>query len=293
MGNASYIHVDWERHVTSSGYATKGLHEVFRGRSIDPDLDPSKFRYREAVDSETNPETTPIILACDETGSMGELAHIIIQNALGGIMNALYTRKPVTNPQILCAGVGDAECDQAPIQVTQFEADGVNLSKQIEKIFIEGNGGGNNGESYPLVWFFAAYKTKCDAIRKRHRKGYIFTIGDECPLPTIKKEAIDRFFAMPTPAEADMNTNVLLADTQRDWHVFHLIIKPHPIQPVIKTWKKLLAERAVLVENVEFLAPGIVAIIEAVEGRSKEQIMHGHVGEEARIVEHVTRQLHA
>lgn len=182
MGNASYSHVDWDRHVTSSGYATRGLHEVFTGRQINPDLDPSKFRYREAVDSEANPETTPIILACDETGSMGELAHIIIQNALGGIMNALYTRKPVTNPQILCAGVGDAECDQAPIQVTQFEADGVNLSKQIEKIYIEGNGGGNSGESYPLVWFFAAYKTKCDAIRKRHRKGYIFTIGDECPI---------------------------------------------------------------------------------------------------------------
>lgn len=288
MGGARYDHVDWDAH-TSRSYAGKADHEVFTSRILHPDLDPSKFKKREAVASEANPHPTPIIIACDETGSMGALAGIIIRKGLGTIMNALYERRPVSDPQILMGGIGDAECDQAPIQATQFEADGVNLSKQIENIYIEGNGGGNSGESYPLAWFLAAYKTKCDAIRKEGRKGYLFTIGDEQPLPILHKASIKRFFGMD--AQADMDIRVLLADTQKDWNVFHLIVKPVSSQPVIATWQGLLGARAVVVEDYNRLAEGIVACIEVCEGRNAADIVKGWDHDSAVIVRDVTRQL--
>lgn len=288
MGNASYNHVDWSAHVKSA-YAGKSRHDIFTRSGMDPDLDPSKFKYREAVDSAANPQTTPIILAVDETGSMGHLAEVIIKEGLGTIMNALYNRKPVTDPQILCAGVGDAEVDEAPIQVTQFEADGVNLSKQVEKIYIEGNGGGNDGESYPLAWFFAGYKTKCDAIRKRKRKGYLFTIGDEAPLLRLTKDHVDRFFGLD--AQADMQAKVLLADVSKDWEIFHLIVKPVDHQPVEKAWHDLLGPRAIRVQDHNRLAEGIVAVIETCEGRSSKDVVKGWTGDSAIIVRDVNQQL--
>ena len=180
MGNARYDDDAW-RTYSARSTAGKSREQIFTQRHMHPDLDPVKVKAREAVDSPANPETTPIILAADETGSMGVLAEQIIRGSLGDIMKELYDRKPVTDPQILCAGVGDVNCDSAPLQVTQFEAAADVLGEQVKNIWLEGGGGGNNGESYPIVWIFAARKVIADAFSKRKKKGYIFTIGDEQP----------------------------------------------------------------------------------------------------------------
>jgi len=287
MGNARFVDVDWNRHA----YATsaKSRDQIFTQRDIHPDLDPAKVKFREAVDSDANPEATPIILGADETGSMGILAETIIKGSLGTIMKELYARKPVTDPQIMCMALGDANCDSAPLQVTQFEASVEPMVDQIAKMYLEGHGGGNGGESYSLAWFFAAYKTKCDAIRKRHRKGYIFTIGDESPHPTLTKDQLTHFLGVS--AETDMNSKVLLADTQKDWHVFHLIVSPVTDQQVEKNWKALLRERAILVPDIERLAEGIVAIIQLVEGGDPHVVMNGWKGDSALAVRTVTAQL--
>ncbi len=264
MGNARYDAHDYAAYTTKST-AGKSREQIFTQRGIHPDLDPAKIAFREAVDSPANPESTPIILAADETGSMGILAEEIIRGKLGEVFKQLYDLKPVSDPQILCAGVGDAFSDVAPLQVTQFEADGVALAAQVQKIFLEGNGGGNGGESYPLVWAFAALKTKTDSYAKRGRKGYIFTIGDEAPhLPPTSSARLRKLLGIDTEP---LDAAAMLRLVEREWHVFHLIVKPVYDQPVVKIWRDLLGERAIVVGEIENLVPGIIATIQVMEGQ--------------------------
>jgi hypothetical protein len=245
------------------------------------------FKFRESRDSENNPNSTPIIIGADETGSMGVLAEIIIRTGLGTIMKEIYDRKPVTDPHICCLALGDAACDYAPIQATQFEASIV-LADQVQKFYLEGNGGGNGGESYPLAWLFAYAKTKCDAI-KRGRKGYLFTIGDECPLDQITKQQAQRFLGLNI--EQDMDARTILEDIQKDWHVFHLIVKPVPHQPVVSKWREWLGERAIIVPDTSRIAEGIVSILQIVEGQDPGSVASSWHGNTSTVVREIADQL--
>lgn len=286
MGYKNWAEVDWDAHASS----TRGMsrEEIFTATTIDPSLDPSKFAFREARDSEKNPESTPIMLWADDTGSMGRLAEQIIKTDLGTIMSALYDRKPVPDPAIACGSIGDVECDRAPIQVTQFESD-IALVEQLKKFYVEGGGGGNMGESYAYAWAFAAYKTKVDIIKKRKKKGYLFTVGDECALPILRREHLKRFLDLD--AQADMSAKKLAEDVQHDWHTFHLIVKPVSDQPVIESWRELLGQRAIVVQDLTKLAAGIVGIISVVEGHDADKVADGWDGDSAVIVRDVAAQL--
>jgi hypothetical protein len=287
MGNARWSQSEWT--AFSSATQQKSREEIFTSRTLDESLDPSKIKFRESVDSEANPESTPIILAADETGSMGELAEIIIKTGLGTIMESIYDRKPVTDPHIMCMGIGDAYVDHAPLQVTQFEASVKPLVEQVQKIWIEGNGGGNGGESYSLAWWFATFKTKCDAAAKRGRKGYLFTIGDESPHDRLTCDQIRKI--MGVGCERDVQTRDLLKSVQQYFHVFHLIVKPVADQDVVGRWRALLGERAITVSDHTKLAEGIVSVIQVVEGHDPSTVAGSWSHETALVVRDVVGQI--
>lgn len=287
MGNARWSQSDWATHAQQAQHKTQS--QIFTQVSMHPDLDPKNIKVREAVDSPANPESTPIILAVDETGSMGILAEAIIKRGLGTIMASLYTHRPVTDPAICCMALGDANCDQAPLQVTQFESSAPPLIKQVEQLYIEGAGGGNGGESYSLAWWFATYKTICDAITQRQRKGYLFTIGDECVHPVLRRDHVKQFLGVG--CEVDIPTKELLKQVQQYWHVFHLIVQPQASQPVVQSWRDLLSERAILVADHTKLDQMIVAIIRMVEGASVQDVAHGHDAGTALAIRDVGSQL--
>lgn len=263
---------------------TKTQAEIFTNRSgCHADLDPTKFAVRESCDSAQNPNSTPIIIGVDETGSMGILAETIIKQGLGVIVQGIYDRKPVPDPHILLAAIGDANCDSAPIQTTQFEAD-VCLTKQIEKFFIEGNGGGNGGESYPLVWWFASHKTKCDAILKHHRMGYVFTVGDEAPHKVLPRKQIQRFLG--GNAEADIKIEQLLEGVTANWNVFHLITPTDATQyqNAVKKWRDLLGERAIEVDDHNRLGEIIVSVMQVNEGQDADDVAKSWDGSTGLVV---------
>lgn len=257
--------------VTSKVMSTKTREEIFTGTRCHEDLDPSKFAVRESCDSDVNPASTPIIIAVDETGSMGFLAEEIIKKSLGVIVEEIHKRKPITDPHIMLVAVGDCYCDRAPIQATQFEADTC-ITDQIEKFYIEGNGGGNNGESYSLAWALAAHKTKCDAFIKRGKKGFLFTIGDERVLPAITAAQAKQFLGLNI--QGDLKTEDLLEEVQRDWEVFHLLIPTHAtrVQQSDKQWKELLCERAIIVEDHKKLGEIIVSTMQLIAGEDIDAI---------------------
>jgi len=270
VGNARWSDADWQAHAKVA--RAKSRSQLFTQSGLAPELDPARIKYRESCDSEANPSSTPIILAVDETGSMGVLAEVIIKQGLGTIMKAVYDRRPVTDPHILCMALGDAYTDSAPLQVTQFEASVEPLTNQVRKMYLEGNGGGNGGESYALAWLFAASRTKCDAFQ-HGRKGFLFTIGDEAPHRTVTREQAKRFASVS--AEADLDARSLLKSLQDDWQVFHLIVETPSTkeQNAVKKWRELLGERAITVSDVERLPEVIVSLIQAVAGTSPEEIV--------------------
>lgn len=266
MGNARWDADNWSTYAAS----TKGKDRatVFASRTLSADLDPAKIIQRESVDSPLNPNSTPIIVALDVTGSMGQIPHQLIQGSLGTLMEELLGRRPVPDPHLMFMGVGDADFDSAPLQVTQFEAD-VSIADQLRAIFIEGGGGGNHCESYHLPWYFAGMKTKTDAMIKRGTKGYLFTVGDEEPPSILKASHVRALFG--DEIACDMPTADALALAEQFYHVFHVVIeqgshyRSHGAR-VLERWRDLLGQRVVLVSDHQHLAEVIVSTIQANEG---------------------------
>lgn len=289
MGSSRFNATDWISY--SSTVSSVPRASIFRSSGMDESLDPSKFAFRESVDSDVNPNSTPVILGIDHTGSMGSLAEKIIKTGLGIVMTGIYSRKPVPDPHILIAGIGDSTCDLASLQVTQFEADVKAITSQVEKIYLEGNGGGNNGESYPILWYFAAHKTKCDAITKRHRKGYLFTVGDENPLPIISKSEIKKVFG--DDIQEDIKIPDLLAIVQKNWEVFHIVVKTSATesQNAIHNWRNILGQRVITVPNEDHLAEVIVSTIQVIEGEDASKVAGSWDGKTAIVVKDAIKGL--
>jgi hypothetical protein len=259
---------DWKSYARST--STKTREEIFTKKELDEELDPSKIKYRESRDSDANPQSTPIVLAVDVTGSMGVLAEKIVKTELGLIMKAIYDKKPVSDPHICCMAVGDSYCDQAPLQVTQFEAEVDKLTPQVEKLFLEGGGGGNNGESYALVWAFVADKTRVDAVKKG-RRGYIFTIGDENCLPEVLKEHAQK---LGIAQQVDLDSKRLYEKLSKDWEIFHLIVPTGATehQGAVNNWKAMLGERAIVMKDYHQLGEVIVGILQLVNGANVNDV---------------------
>ena len=285
MGSARWSPDDWAGYTTTT---TKGKDRatVFASRHLSADLDPSKIAVRESVDSPANPNSTPIIVALDVTGSMGEIPHQLIQGNLGTLMEELLERKPVSDPHLMFMGVGDVVHDRAPLQVTQFEAD-IRIAEQLREIYIEQGGGNNNCESYNLPWFFAAMKTSIDSVAKRNKKGYLFTIGDEQPPGDLTQDQQVRVFGHS--AERGFSNTELLELAERNYHVFHIVVEQGSHfrsygDRVMATWTQLLGQRVIRLSDYKRLAEVIVSTIQATEGADHDSVVGSWSGDTSLVV---------
>ena len=141
MGYSRSTASDWTTYAKTT--ETKTREEVFTKTTMDSEMSLLDVGIRESRDSDANPESTAIMIGTDVTGSMGMLAEKIAKGGLSTLFKEIYTRKPVSDPHVMVMAIGDAtQWDSAPFQGGQFEAD-VDLStKWLEKIYIEGGGGG-------------------------------------------------------------------------------------------------------------------------------------------------------
>jgi hypothetical protein len=249
-------------------------------------LNPLGVKIRESRDSVGNPLSTACIVALDVTGSMGMLSDHMVREGLGICFDEILKRKPITDPHLMFMAVGDAECDEAPLQVSQFEADD-KIIPQLTDIYIEKNGGGNSGESYHLPWYFAATHTSIDCIEKRNKKGYLFTVGDEPCLSILRAEKIKKFIG-DTP-ERDFTNAELLTMVGRMYHVFHIIVAEgnharHYPDSVRSLWSDILGQRALWLEDHTKLSEVIVSAIEVTEGRDRDEVAKSWSGDTSLVV---------
>jgi len=156
---------------------------------VHPDLD-IKGKIREARDSAAHPESKPIGVVFDVTGSMRDVP-ARMQKKLPELMGLILRKGYLKDPQICFGAVGDTYSDQYPLQIGQFES-GIEMDDNLTKVVLEGNGGGQNRESYQNALYYFAHRTSCDAWEKRGQKGYIFMTGDEHPYLTSTRLELEK-----------------------------------------------------------------------------------------------------
>lgn len=272
MGSGSFDAGAYRSFTTST--TGKSTDEIYASRSINKNLDPKGVKVRESRDSADNPNSTPIIVAIDVTGSMGIIADVLAREGLGTLFKEILDRKPITDPHLMFMAVGDANCDQAPLQVSQFEADN-RIVEQLTQIYLEHGGGGNGFESYNLPWYFAANHTAHDSIVKRAKRGYLFTVGDEEAPGDLTIDQIEKFIG--DKPERKQSSAEMLADAQRSYDVFHIIIEEGDYarshkDRVVESWSKLLGQHVIRLADHKKLAETIVSTIEIVEGRDASKV---------------------
>ena len=143
------------RGLDDFGYTSRLFSQPRDQWTADPTLDPWGVTVRECRDSAEHPNSTPIVVLFDVTGSMGRVPRIM-QTKLGQLHGLLQRKNYVQDPQILFGGIGDADTDRVPLQVGQFESDN-RMDEQLRAIFLEGNGGGQKSESYDLATYSVSY----------------------------------------------------------------------------------------------------------------------------------------
>jgi hypothetical protein len=245
-----------------------------KASGVNANLDPTKVagstsplagqNVRESRDSDEHPESVPIAVFFDVTGSMGGIPRTL-QTKLASLMDVIIAKAHLKDPQILVGAIGDSTCDTYPFQVGQFESDN-RFDEALRSIILESGGGGQNMESYALAYRFAAYHTATDSFEKRGKKGYLFTMGDEMPWPTVTKNDVLRIFGVE--AEGDETVEELIVKAQEKWEIFHLFSMDGSFATATRIhdrWRNLLGERFVKVDDSSLVCEIIAGLIYMLE----------------------------
>lgn len=254
MGFGSYSISSAVTRSATNSYATKSVREVFTQRHTTSQMSPLGLTFRESRDSDEHPNSVPIILGLDVTGSMGSVPHYLIANSLPKIMGKIM-QAGEKDPQVMFVAVGDHECDNSPLQVAQFESSDELLDKWLKQVYLESGGGGNGGESYLLAWYLAANHTKTDSFEKRGRKGLLFTIGDEPTLTTLPTQTIKSLVGngdFKTKSAAE-----LLEDASKMYEVYHIHVNFTGSGRDTRTqngWKELMGNNVLFANDQDHIA---------------------------------------
>lgn len=261
------------------GYASKSVNEIFKQnieRKAHNSMNPNGVDFREARDSEVHPNSFPIILGLDVTGSMGHIPHDLIKDGLPKLMGGII-QNGVPDASLLFLGIGDHECDSYPLQVGQFESGDDELDMWLTRTYIESGGGGNAGESYLLAWYFAAFHTKTDAYEKRNQKGILVTIGDEPNLKTLPASAVREIMGS---GQQTFTQAELLAAAQKKYEVFHInVCHSYRATKAEKGWKDLLGQNCISVEDYKTIPEVVKKLVcdnyQAVESKTDSTDISG------------------
>jgi len=204
---------------TATAAATKTIH---------PTLDPMRINSKpsgklESRDSDEHPESNAIFVSMDVTGSNKSRA-VDAQARLNNLMGLLT--KYVSDPQVLVAANDDYDAQMSycgthagTTQISDFESDN-RIDEAIRNLWLVGNGGGNDWESYDLLLYAAARKTVIDCFDKRGKKGYMFMYADEPFFKQVSKDQVKAVFG--DDIEADIPLVDIIDEVKERYNLFIL-----------------------------------------------------------------------
>lgn len=236
--------------------------EMFKSRSLDPVLDP-KGVTRECLDSEEHPNTVPVILALDCTGSMGDAA-VEVAKKLNVVMTDLYSK--IKDVEFMIMGIGDFSYDQCPLQVSQFESD-IRIAEQLDKVYFEFGGGGNYYESYTAAWYFGVHHCKLDCW-KRGKRGIIITMGDERLNPYLPERGRCTTFenCIGDDIQDNIETKDLYEEAIQKYDIYHLNVQhrgEYDQEGIKSSWGQYLDSDHFKTVTMDSIAGEIVSIVES------------------------------
>lgn len=254
------------RRVSASGdiLGNFSAQDMFKSRHLADVLDPYGV-VRECCDSEEHPETVPVILALDVTGSMGSAA-VEVAKRLNTVMTKLYEQ--TKDVEFMIMGIGDLAYDRAPIQASQFESD-IRIAEQLDQLYFEGGGGGNGFESYTAAWYFALNNTRLDC-HSRGKKGLIITMGDEPLNPYLPKAPLAA--SLDVSNEKDIETRELYKEVTERFEIYHLaVIDPRSNgaryeDKIMKSFGEYFDKEHLKKVNLNNITPTIINIVTAFAG---------------------------
>jgi hypothetical protein len=240
--------------ASAFGYTDSGA------RTAHPDLDPHGAGVRESRDSAEHPQSLAVAVLFDVTGSMGTVPRVL-QAKLPQLLGLLLRKGYAAHPQIMFGAIGDATCDRAPLQVGQFESDN-RMDGDLERILLEGGGGGQKTESYELAMYFMARQTATDCWEKRRKRGYLFIVGDEMAYPRVKPREVrnvigdDLTEAIPLQGMA--------AELTRRWDTYYILPAGAAYEgdgEVLGFWRGLLGQNVIELADLDAVCETIALTI--------------------------------
>lgn len=227
-------------------------------RKVHELMNPLGVAVRESRDSEKHPESNAVIVGFDITGSMLKVP-VILQEKLSNLMDTLGGGY-LPHPQIMISAIGDARCDRAPFQAGQFES-GIEIDDDLGRLWLEGEGGGNGGESYALAMYFYARHTSIDCFEKRGRKGHCFIIGDERTHEPTEHE-IRKIFGDSLEGRT-LTTRDIIRELKKKYHLY-FIIPTHTFHgqktSIHQYWRDLVGPENVLLLGDEGAACELITM---------------------------------
>jgi len=251
---------------------SKTTSAIFTSKSLSKDMDPKGVTFRESRDSVEHPNTIPIMVFLDVTGSMGRIPEVLVREKLGALMNTLLDHG-LDDAQVLFGAIGDHITDRFPLQIGQFESGTQELDTWLTTTYLEGGGGGQYMESYLMAWLFAARHTSTDAYEKRGQKGFLFTIGDEWTWEGIDEESLQRIMGY-TNCEPIAHEE-LLEEAKRMYEVFHIHINEASYRnspKILDPWRNLLGERLIILEDYNAIAETIASTVAVLKGAELDRV---------------------
>ncbi len=228
---------------------------------------------REVMITDEHPDPTPVAVILDVTGSNYEAARVV-HSKLPQLFGLLQRKGYAPDPQMLFGAIGDAHSDKFPLQVGQFESDNA-MDDQLAALILEGNGGGQQHETYELAAYFLARHTYLEPFERYGKKGYAIFIGDEMPYDMVKRNYGGYYGANHTlesltgdSIEADISTAQIFAELQERYEVFFLFQKQGSYREaeILPAWRKLLGERALVLDDPAAVCEFIAGLLGMMEG---------------------------
>jgi hypothetical protein len=190
MGGSTYSRPVHTASVSSSksrgsGMSSKASASVMsKTSSLHKDLNPMKRIITTKV-------TEPISLGFDVTGSNIDFA-MLFRDKAPMLHGQIEQQGYLKDFHIAPNAIGDATArDKGPIQLSEY-AYGIEIDKWIEKLWLEGGGGGGSHESYELyAWGILNRVEIPNAVNP-----FCFIIADEQPYYTVDKDQVKEIYGV-------------------------------------------------------------------------------------------------
>jgi len=268
MGNTVYSNVS--REASSKKYRMMSTNSIFAQNTkheVHDSMSPMGLGIREARDSDVHPNTIPIIIALDGTGSMGHIPEEIIKDDLTHLMESLIHGAGLPDIALMFMGIGDYKFDRGPLQVGQFESGDQELQTWLERLWLGGfMGGADSVESYGMAWIIGGKHVALDSMEKRNQKGFLFTIGDE---GFDEEYDVTRIF--DTPSQSKLSAKAALHLAKQNFEVFHIHAN-HGSYPnneyILKQWKDALGQNLLIADTNKDIIQKIIDTVKAGVGTS-------------------------